>query len=243
MVLGKYAFVCGHTAAWIHGIEARDRHADLVWVGCPTGSRLRTREGCYTREITIDASDLDLAEGVLVTTPVRTAYDCARWLSRTEGLVVADALTYNGLITPDVLAAYRNAHKGIRNVGRVDDALALLEPLSESPMETRLRIFLINAGLPRPTAQHVIRDSAGTFVARVDLAYLGSKLAIEYDGAFHWDQRRADDRRRDAIRALGWTVIVASASDYFEQPQRFLSAVREALAASELGEKGALRAS
>lgn len=243
LVLGRYAFVCGHTAAWLHGIEAHDRNADRVWVGCPTGRRLRTREGCYTREITVDPTDLDLADGVLLTTPVRTAYDCARWLSKVEALVVADAMAYNGQITPEGLAAYRNVHRGIRHVVKVDDTLRDLEPLTESPMETRLRMLLVAAGLPRPVAQHVVRDSAGSFVARLDLAYIGPRIAIEYDGALHWEQRRADDRRRDAIRALGWRIFVASASDYFEHPEGLLTAVREALQSGDLDVKGALRAS
>ena len=213
LVLGKHAFVCGLTAAWLYGIDARDKRWDLVWVGCPTGSRLRTRVGCYTREVTIDVADLDLLNGVLLTTPVRTAYDCARWLAPAERLVVADALAHEGLVTPDELSLYRNNHRGIRNVTRVDEVLQMLEPLSESPMESRLRHLLVAARLPRPTAQHVVRDGSGDFVARLDLAYLGCRLAIEYDGAFHWEQRREDDRRRDAVRALGWTVMVVSASD------------------------------
>lgn len=213
LVLGRHAFVCGLTAAWLYGIDARDKRWDLVWVGCPTGSRLRTRAGCYTREVTIDVTDLDLVNGVLLTTPVRTLYDCARWLAPVERLVVADAFAHDGLVTAEELSSYRNAHKGIRDVRRVDEVLRLLEPLSESPMETRLRCLLVTAGLPRPTAQHVVRDASGNFVARLDLAYLGPRLAIEYDGAFHWEQRREDDRRRDAVRALGWTVLVVSASD------------------------------
>ena len=229
LVLGKHAFVCGLTAAWLYGVDADDPRRQLVWVGCPTGSRLRTREGCYTREVTIKAADLDLAGGVLLTTPVRTIYDCARWLSPAEGLVVAEALIHDGLLTVEELSQYRNSHRGIRNVTRLDDLLRMLEPLSESPMETRLRYLLVAAGLPRPIAQHVLRDSSGAFVARLDLAYLGSRLAIEYDGAQHWEQRRADDRRRDAIRALGWRVIVVSASDYFGAPERVVNQVRTAL--------------
>ena len=226
LVLGRFAFVCGHTAAWLYGIDARNRQSDLVWVGCPTGSRLRTRTGCVTREISVKATDLDLMDGVLLTTPVRTAYDCARWLSPVEGLVVADALAHEGLIGGDDLAQYRATHKGIRSVTRVDKVVAFLEPLAESPMETRVRHLLIGAGLPRPTAQHVIRDAAGNFVARVDLAYVGIKLAIEYDGAWHFEQRRADDRRRDAIRALGWKVIVVSAEDYRDAPRQVVEHVR-----------------
>ncbi|HVV75189.1 MAG TPA: DUF559 domain-containing protein [Mycobacteriales bacterium] len=243
LVLGRWAFVCGHTAAWLHGIDAWDRKSDLVWVGCPTGRRLRTRMGCYTREITVADSDLTLCDGVLVTTPVRTAYDCARWLSPVERVVVADALALEGLITADDLAAYRTLHPGIRHVRRVDEVLGALDPLSESPMETRVRMLLVQAGLPRPTSQHVIRDANGAFVARVDLAYLGARLVIEYDGAFHWEQRREDDRRRDAIRTLGWQVLVVSADDYFKTPQQLIRSVRAALDPRDLDEKGALRAS
>ncbi|HVW81455.1 MAG TPA: type IV toxin-antitoxin system AbiEi family antitoxin [Mycobacteriales bacterium] len=229
LVLGDHAFVCGHTAAWLHGIDARDRRSGLVWVGCPTGSRLRTRSGCYTREVTVDADDVEDLDGIPVTTPVRTIYDCTRWLSRVEGIVVADALANTGSVTRQSIAAYRADHPGIRWVTRVDLVVAMLEPLSESPMETRLRLLLIDHGLPRPMAQHVVRDRSGAFVARLDLAYPGARVAIEYDGALHWEQRQADDRRRDAIRALGWKVIVAGASDYFGQPQQLMRAIRAAL--------------
>jgi hypothetical protein len=38
------------------------------------------------------------------------------------------------------------------------EALSLSEPLAESPMETRLRLLLVDAGLPRPVAQHQVSD-------------------------------------------------------------------------------------
>jgi very-short-patch-repair endonuclease len=239
LILGRHAFVCGHTAAWLHGIDARDRHADRVWVGCPTGRRLRTRAGCYTREVTVDATDLDLVDGVLVTNPVRTVFDCARWLLPAESIVVADALAHSGLIDAERLAAYRISHPGIRFVRRVDEVLRQLEPLSESPMETRLRMMLINAGLPRPTAQHVVLDAAGRFIARLDLAYLGSKVAVEYDGSFHFDQRSEDDRRRDYVRDQDWKVIVAGSNDLHRTPQRLIRTVRAAIS-RDLDERGLL---
>ena len=92
-----------------------------------------------------------------------------------------------GLVTLDELSQYRNAHKGIRDVKRVGQVTRDARTLSESPMETRLRYCWSASGLPRPTAQHVVRDAAGNFVARLDLAYVGCRLAIEYDGALHWD--------------------------------------------------------
>jgi very-short-patch-repair endonuclease len=54
-------------------------------------------------------------------------------------------------------------------------------------------------------------------------------LIVEYDGAFHWEQRREDDRRREAMRALGWEVIVLSSEDYYKRRDQMLARVREAL--------------
>lgn len=53
-------------------------------------------------------------------------------------------------------------------------------------------------GLPRPRAQHEVRDAAGRFVARLDLAYPKWRLGIEYDGDQHRDRAafRADLTRR-----------------------------------------------
>jgi very-short-patch-repair endonuclease len=57
--------------------------------------------------------------------------------------------------------------------------------------------------------QHEIADEFGFPLARVDLAYLDARLAIEYDGAVHFDSDRAErDRRRDAdLAGQGWETV------------------------------------
>lgn len=230
LVLGDDAFVCGLTAAWLYGIDVQDRRANLVWVGFINGTRGRQRPGCFVREITVDGTDLVDWDGALVTTPLRTVFDCIRWLPPVEALVVADALAHAGLFGIDALRSYTAEHRPLRNVRRIDRTIGLIEPLAESPMETRVRILLTSAGLPRPVAQHEVLDHAGAVVARLDLAYPDEHVAVEYDGTFHWDQRRADDRRRDALRALGWTVVVVSAEDYYQSPEVIVGTVRRALA-------------
>jgi hypothetical protein len=230
LILPEGAFVCGLTAGWLYGSEVQDRRGELIWVGCRTGRRLRTRVGCLVREITVADSDLTLVDGVLVTTPLRTVFDCGRWLSLIEGVVVADALSHSGAMTQPDLAAYARTHRGLRGVRRLAQVLDLMEPKSESPMETRVRLLIVLAGLPKPTAQLVILDRNGQFVARADLGYEEQRLLVEYDGAFHWEQRRADDRRRDALRALGWTVLVFSREDYYQTPERILREIARALA-------------
>lgn len=232
LVLGDEGFLCGLTAAWVHGIDVQDRRAELVWVGRPTGSWRRPRTGCLVREITVAADDVQRVDGTPVTTPLRTAFDCARWLTLVEAVVVSDALAHAGLFTPAGFGAYVKAHRGLRGVVQASRVAELIEPRTESPMESRLRMLLINSGVGVPVAQFEVRDRGGRFVARADFAYPEQRVIVEYDGAQHWGQRRADDRRRDAMRALGWTVIVASRSDYYESPHAFVSQVRRALAAA-----------
>lgn len=228
LVLGQDGFLCGLTAAWIYGVDVQDKRGLHVWMGRRTGDWRRVRTGCLVREITVSEDDLGVVEEALITNPVRTAFDCARWLSLREAVVVADALAHAGLITPESFRAYVGSHRKLRGVRQADVVAQLLEPLSESPMESRLRLLLISSGFGSPVAQHVVSDHAGNFVGRADLAYPDQRLIIEYDGTQHWDQRRADDRRRDAMRALGWTVLVASREDYYEAPHAFLAQVRRA---------------
>jgi hypothetical protein len=227
LVLGDGAFVCGLTPAWVYGIEVDDPRLDHVWVGCLPGRRLRERAGCIVREVTVDPSDLCVVLGVQMTTPLRTAFDCARWLPLVEAVVVADALAHTDLVGVREFAAYIDAHSGMPGIKQARRVADLMEPLSESPMETRLRLLLVMAGLPRPEAQVVIKD--GGFSARGDLGYRDVRVLIEYDGAFHWKQRRADERRRERIRGLDWVVIVVSAEDYYQSPKQVVERVRNEL--------------
>jgi hypothetical protein len=87
---------------------------------------------------------------------------------------------------------------GARGCRRLASVVALSDPRAESPMETRLRVGLVGAGLAVPEVQYPIVDEHGFTLARVDLAYPAARLAVEYDGALHFDRRRAElDRRRE----------------------------------------------
>jgi len=229
LVMNPDTFICGPTAAWLYGIDVQDPRADQVWVGCTNGRRPRTRAGCAVRELTVEDADLGEFGGVSVTTPIRTVFDCARWLPVPEGVVVLDALAHAGLVTTECVASYLAAHPGVRAVRRAREVVDLADPLSESPMETRVRVLLVRAGLPRPECQIEFFDDRGRAWARGDLGYRELRLLVEYDGALHWEQRRADDRRRDALRRLGWTVLVFSATDYYRHPQLIVEAVRDRL--------------
>jgi len=44
----------------------------------------------------------------------------------------------------------------------------------DSPLETRLRLLIVLAGLPEPKVNHQLRDQHGDVVMRFDLSYPSS---------------------------------------------------------------------
>ena len=113
-----------------------------------------------------------------------------------EAVIVADMALHVGLIPLEELRtiAASGSRPGVRRFRKVAD---LADAGAESPMETRLRVQLVEDGLPQPQTQAVLKDGAGNEIARVDLYYPDVRLAIEYDGEHHLDRdRMTDDHRR-----------------------------------------------
>jgi very-short-patch-repair endonuclease len=229
LVMPVDAVVCGLSAVTEHGPDVRRVDDVVVHVGF-TRSVPRRRAGLRLRELTLLPDEVVRIGRWLVTSAARTAYDCARWLPLVEAVVVVDALLHAGLTTPEEIAAVMARHRGERWISRVGRVLSLADGRSESPMESRLRLLLVRAGLGGLEPQFEVYDAGGVFVGRLDLAYVDARVAVEYDGAWHWQQRREDDRRRDALRALGWTIVVVSAEDYYGDPQGIVRTVRAELA-------------
>ena len=231
LVIPVYGALCKLTAAWIYQADVR-REEDLdVHVGFPEGKRIRSRPGLVVSQETLQPRDIWMIDGVAVTSPVRTAYDCLRLLRGRERLVVADALTRLEVTSVEELRGYFATQRRMRNLRIAERLLDDIEPKSESPMETRLRLVIVEGGLPRPVAQWEVKNAAGVVLWRLDLAYPVERIAIEYDGAWHWKQRRDDDRRRAALRALGWDVHVFDADDVYGDPDRVVHEIRTALRA------------
>ncbi len=232
LVLPVDAVLCGLSAVDQYGVDVRreddvDVHAAVAGPVVP-----QQRRGVRIRQLALAGDEVQVIGRWLVTTPLRTAFDCARWLPFVDAVVVADALAHARLFELDALAAFAKEHPGVRWVTRVARVVQYADARAESPMETRLRLLLVLAGFTGIEPQFVVRNAGGGFVARLDLAFPEHRVAVEYDGAWHWKQRREDDRRRDAVRALGWTVIVVSADDYYRNPQDIIRRVREELARS-----------
>lgn len=88
-------------------------------------------------------------------------------------------------------------------------AYAHLDAGAQSPRETRLRLALTLAGLPRPATQARI-TCEGKFLAQVDLLYAEHRVVIEYEGGHHLtdpEQWNKDIKRYATLTRLGYTVI------------------------------------
>jgi very-short-patch-repair endonuclease len=106
-----------------------------------------------------------------------------------------------------------HAHPGEKGIKRLRRAVRLADPGSESPMETRMRLELIRARLPRPLVQAELRDATGNFVGRADLYYPDRRLVIEYDGQNHKDRLLADLRRQNALVNAGYHLLRFTGAD------------------------------
>lgn len=171
-------------------------------------------------------------DDVAVTAPVRTWCDLARCgATREELVVVGDALLHRWPRLAELLKRSVAAGRHRRGVRTARSALPLLDGRSESPPESLLRMAVLDAGLPPPTPQLVVRDAAGRFVARVDLAWQEHRVVVEYDGRHHLEprQRWRDLVRREQLEALGWRVVVLTAEDLRRGPGPAVARIRAAL--------------
>ena len=233
LLLPEHGVVCGLTGAWLHGADVRHEEDVDVDVSFPKGKRRRPREGLRVSQETVQPNDVCVIQGVRVTTGLRTAFDCLRLLKGIERVVVADALTHLGRTNLEELQRYFASQRRLRNLRIGEQLLEDVEPLSESPMESRVRLRLMAVGIPRPRAQWEVFAPSGEFVARLDLAWPELMVAVEYDGAWHWKQRQQDDRRRARARALGWDVHVFGSDDYYGDLDGMIAEVWAALRARQ----------
>jgi very-short-patch-repair endonuclease len=135
-----------------------------------------------------------------------------------------------GLVGIAAMRKHVIEHRKAKGIGRLGRVIDLAEKKTESAMETRLRMLLVLAGLPRPKVQIPIHDDDGRFLARPDMLYSLQRLAIEYDGGNHRDRLVDDDRRQNRLIGSGLRILRFTAADVYGAPES-VADVRRAIAA------------
>jgi very-short-patch-repair endonuclease len=217
----------GSTAGWVHGLDIAP--CSPIEAAVPITSTTARLVGLVVRRCRVSASETWIRRGLRVTSPVRTMADLACRLPLNEAVALMDAALHRRLVTREPLRDWATAHAGQRGVRRLRRALDLADTAAESVMETRLRLLLVEAGLPHPTCQVRLHDDHGVFLARPDLYYPNARLAIEYDGATHRHTLAADNRRQNRLLNAGYRILRFSAGDVLETPASVVSAVHLAL--------------
>lgn len=200
--------LAGATAASLLGGLPARLHDDVVLL-VPTPDRFAAGRGVRVHLDDVGSEDVRvIAGGLRVTSPERTCWDVARWADVIEAVVIIDSLLARGVTTIALLRDYALARAGERGWRKLTRACGLADAGAESPPESRTRVRLVLAGVPRPSTQHVITHN-GAFVARVDMAWPEQKVAVEYDGAWHDSpgQFERDRARLNQLVAEGWTVL------------------------------------
>jgi hypothetical protein len=151
---GRDGIIAGRAAASLHGAEWIDANTPIELIG----GRDRSPSGIVVRSERIDTDEIVEIDGMLVTSPARTALDLGRHLQRDEAVRHLDALARVSRIGPADALSLVARHRRARGLRRAEIALDLMDGGSQSPMETRLRLWYIDAGFPRPTTQIRVTD-------------------------------------------------------------------------------------
>lgn len=224
--LPRDAVFSGATAAWLHGLATEPCRPAEVTVA--EASWLRPRGKLAVVRTELERTEIVIRRELPATNALRTLTDLGRRAPLFDAVVALDEALHRRLVDQTDLHRFAAGHHGAKGVARLRRALDLVEPSAESPMETRLRLVLVLAGLPVPEVQPTVTHE-GRFVARPDLLYRAQRLVLEYDGGTHRDSLAEDNRRQNRLISAGYRVLRFTASDVQRHPDSVVAQVRTEL--------------
>lgn len=204
-LVAPHGIIAGVAASALHGAKWVDANAPIELV-----ARCRRQSGLIVRNESLSEGDVISVDGIRVTSPARTAFDLARHLLRDAAIARMDALMNSRPFEVEEVALLAKAHPGARGLVRLRKALSLVDGGAESPKETWLRLLFVDAGLPPPTTQFVVRDELCRYVRRIDMVWERFKVGAEYDGTQHLTDRyqyRKDVWAQRELQRMGWNII------------------------------------
>lgn len=200
LVLPSGATIADHSAAWIRGAETFPpgdmRDLRLMCV-VPHGTVRPAPTRMRVRQTTLPDGDVEILRGVPVTSQVRTAADLLRRLWRPNALAAGDAMVRAAVVDPAILGEYLAPFTRLPGIKQAKELAPLLDGRADGHGESHMRMRIIDAGLPVPELDYVIRERDGR-VWRLDSYYEAVRVASEYDGRKH--HSTVPDRDHDAGR-------------------------------------------
>jgi hypothetical protein len=226
------AFASHASAARVWRVPVQTRPGEHVTV--PDDSHRLRRAGVITHH-RADAA-VEVRHGVRVSVLVDLFVELAEELSLVELVVAGDWMVRRHRVRiKDLRRAARHASGHAGRLAR--KAAAHVRAKVDSPMETRLRMLIVLAGLPEPVVNASVRVVDGEQVRRFDLSWPEVRVVVEYDGRHHVErieQWEADLDRREEIDDDGWRILVVVASGIYGDPGRTVRRIHRLLQARGL---------
>lgn len=220
------AFASHTSAARVYGVPLPDGLVDEhVSVARPQDRR--PREGLRPH-LARPGVRVIRRHGLRVSAPEQVFVELAGTLNLVDLVVVGDYLAYKKWVTPEQLIACADAsgHPLARRAAR------LVRREVESPMESRLRMLIVLAGLPEPEVNFKILRPDGSIRYRFDLSWPDLRLAVEYDGRQHradnkqWDHDLERDEWLDDVK---WKRVPVFSWGIYKRPDQTLARVLKRL--------------
>lgn len=220
LVLPDGVALSHRSALWVLGLDVL---GDAIDVTAPRGRHLLARPGLrvHTAQLTDDV--LVHVGDLLAVSAARAVLDVARSEGLPDAVAVGDAALRSGTTDRARVEAVLAASVGLRGVRRARQAMALLDPRSESAMESRLRTQLVVGGVEHLEVQADLYDGS-VHVARVDLLVEG--VVVEFDGREVHLAGRAfvhERRRQSRLLAAGLELCRFTAADVYGRSARDLA--------------------
>jgi hypothetical protein len=214
---------------------------DSTHVTRPKHLNAPRRRGVVGHRATLAPGEIAELDGVALTSRLKTWLDLASMLPVADLVVIGDHLVrfpraaYEARDAPFATVAdlteIIRLHKGKRGVAKATEAALLVRVGADSAPETRLRLALVDAGLPEPSLNEPIVDDWGRRWHSPDMQYKVYKLAVEYEGGHHRtsEQLARDIRRAEQTAAIGWQERRVSKEDMHGDGLAAVSKIRTAL--------------
>ncbi|HVX42425.1 MAG TPA: DUF559 domain-containing protein [Mycobacteriales bacterium] len=211
------------TAAALWGIDLVNA-SGREHVTVPKSRRRASRSTLVVHASDLRETDLATVRRIRVTSAPRTLHDLLTTCDRLTAVWAVEQALRQKLIERAELSA------SLRPV-RAREWCALADERSESPLETAVRLVLVDGGLPPPELQIPVQDG----VFRIDLGYREFSVGIEADGKETHDRPDAiyaDRWRANALNQLGWRLLRFTWRDVMARPGYIVASVRAALESS-----------
>lgn len=181
---------CGPTAALMYGADVSYSLLDGVYVATTRDGHGPDKGGVRRRAVLDEgplAPQVEMVEGIPLTTPNRTIFDCLRWTDFPHGLGIADSALRAGIVERGPLEGYAESLRTWQSGReRVFSVLTWADSRSENGGESIARGRMLLLGFARPELQvEVPRVVEGGRPYRADYCWVradGSVILGELDG-------------------------------------------------------------